>query len=92
MPQPQIPEILKQRLQFGNDEQIRALRDYENRLKSYFGGEGEKRWCVFIEVEGARTMHVTAATKEEAEEKAREETDLCLSDFDVSYVAKPAGN
>jgi hypothetical protein len=87
MPQPQIPEVLKKRLVFGDAQQINALRDYERKIEEYLGGEGEKRWAVHIEVEGTITVHVTAKNREEAEEKARDEADFDMGDFDVCYNA-----
>ena len=87
MSQPQVPEVLRKRLVFGDEEQVKALRDYERKVDEYFGGEGEKRWAVHIEVEGTITIHVTAKDKEEAEKKAREEADFDMGDFDVCYSA-----
>jgi hypothetical protein len=87
MSQPQVPEVLKKRLVFGDEDQIKALQDYGRKVQEYFGGEGEKRWAVHIEVEGTITVHVTAKNREEAEKKARDEADFDIGDFDLCYSA-----
>ncbi|MFA7346893.1 MAG: hypothetical protein WCZ86_03940 [Desulfurivibrionaceae bacterium] len=87
---PQIPEILKKKLVFGDPDQIAALHDYESRCKEFYGADGEQRWNVFVEVEHSETIGVTARSEEEAIEKAKEQFDA--GDFDVSFRAKIAAN
>jgi len=86
--EPQIPAVLKKKLVFGDEEQIKALRKYENSLKEFFGEEGESPWAVTIEIEGSMTVTVAAKSKGEAEQKARDEYGFDCSDYDISFSAR----
>lgn len=92
MQSPILPDILKRKLVFGDEEQISALREYEKRCDEYYGGEGEKRFAVDVSVDGSWTVHVTAQSREEAEEKVRNETFLHWDDVDISYHAREIEN
>jgi hypothetical protein len=86
---PRLPEVLTKKLVFGDPEQIAALRKYEEQCREFYGGDGEKRWNVFVEVDYSATIGVTASTEEEAIEKAKDQFDA--GDFiNVSFHAKIA--
>lgn len=90
MGEPQVPQILKKKLVFGDCDQIAALRDFENRCADYYGADGETRWNVSVKVDWPVTIGVTARTQKEAEEKAGLEFDA--GDFDVSFRAEKANS
>lgn len=88
MEKPQLPEILKRKLVFGDCDQVAALRDYEKQHEAYYGAGDEKRFHVYVEVEYSETITVTARSEKEAVEKARKEFDTFGLDFDVSFNAE----
>jgi hypothetical protein len=75
--------------EFGNIEHITVVREYE-RFQAMMEEEQQlKLWEVTFSVSGTCTVRVRADSREEAEEKAREEidyTDMELDDCDVLEV------
>ena len=94
IPDDEIPEALKGKLEFGNTDQIEALNDVDQHLQNkkveaddLASGE-VKRWVVDVEVEGNDTVEVYARTKAEAEEKAEGEIGIDEMDMSLTYSAR----
>jgi len=81
------PPALRGKLVFGNIEQIKALRKYEQQIAKFDGPE-MREWIVDISVSYDDRVRVFAASKEEAIDRARGE--FSLGDIDVEYFAHVA--
>lgn len=82
---PQVPEILKKKLIFGDSAQIDALRGYGKKYQEYFGDGTEKPFLVHVEY--SRTIRVVAKSGQEAEDLARKEIGY-FSDSDCDFSAE----
>lgn len=69
----------KEKLEFGNEEQIEALNNYEEVQKEC--EEGLKLFKVILYHSGSSEVEVEAYDEQEAGEKAKEE----ISDFDIEW-------
>jgi hypothetical protein len=87
---PQIPQILKKRLVFGDIEQIKAFQKLEAEADNFFGDSNQKEYRVLIEVEYSKTVIISAGSPREAEAKAQEDFDICSLDCKICFYAKEA--
>ena len=62
-----IPEILRGKLEFGNLEQIKAVREYERKLATVEDAEEASYFEVEVPISGTRIYHVRADNGAEAE-------------------------
>lgn len=75
----------KMKLEFGNPEQIRAVRRYELDQDE----ESKPLWSVIFDVSGTAEVRVRANTKEEAEQAAQEcfsADDMEIDDCSITSV------
>jgi hypothetical protein len=84
---PQIPQILKKRLVFGDPEQISALQKYEAEVNNSLGDGCQKEYRVFIEVQYSETVMVKAHSRREAEAKAQDSFETFGLNYEISFVA-----
>jgi hypothetical protein len=84
---PEIPQILKKRLVFGDPEQISALQKYEAEVNNSLDDGCQKEFRVFIEVQYSETVMVKANSRREAEAKAKDSFDIFGLDYEISFHA-----
>ena len=72
-----LPKILQGKLEFGNREQIDALRVYEAKLEEHEENKeaGLKKYKVKIHYRGTEILEVWARDKSHADDVAREKAD-----------------
>jgi len=84
-----IPLALESRLEFGNPDQVRALRAWEKRIEDLrVRKENEKRYLVTLSFSGEFSVEVNAVDEGEAFDLASEKSitnDICdlVDDFDL---------
>jgi hypothetical protein len=93
-----VPEGLKRPLVFGDPAQVKALREYEEKLADIIGesvdedgNPVEVEWEVKVEATCSGTIVVKASCREDAEEAARDDygiTDLDVDDWTVTSVRR----
>lgn len=75
----------KERLEFGNVEQIQAIRNYEEAQEE--AEENLKIYLVEFSLSGSIEIEVMAEDETEAKEKARDEIDIySFEDYDVEHL------
>jgi len=84
---PLHPQALRGKLVFGNIEQIKALRKYEQQIAEFDDPE-MREWIVDISVSYDERVRVFAISEEEAVEKASREFEYDA--LDVDYNANVA--
>jgi hypothetical protein len=93
-----VPEELKRPLVFGDSAQVKALREYEQRLADIIGesvdADGnpvEVEWEVDVGATCSGTIVVKAACREDAEETARNDyglSELDMDDWTITSVRR----
>jgi len=70
----------KEKLQFGNTEQIKAIDEFTEAQKE--AEEDERIYVVSFGISGSYEIEISAFNEEEAEEKARDEFDFMDASID----------
>lgn len=84
-----IPSVLKKKLVIGDDEQIEALKELEDKISIYEyadedDGCGLYKYEIEVHVEGSMTVEVEADDDDEAKRIAEDDIDIGCMDIDVT--------
>jgi len=93
IPDRELPEVLKQRLVFGDRHQINALNSLEEKInriitkKAKLSNGELKYFNVTIYYKRSINIKVLAVDEEDAEEKAEAEANFACVDMDINHIS-----